>query len=638
MSLLNRIKKSENRPIDQQIAPSAVDLKGTGITKRVIERGQKAYARETEKSMHSTDQTALLEADSHFARAMKETLQALEAEANRDDITLDPSQLRALEGMLTNRFSVLIGAAGTGKTTLLKRFIALMMKHIRIVNLNDARFETITDANGALMRVKASSLQSAKIDEVPAIAGCAFTGRASQQFKRALPIDWQRTISTAHSLLGYAPTFEERMDPVTAKLKQIRIFRPSFNQLCKLPFTLYILDETSMFPIPLFNELIDAIPENSRIIFVGDINQLPPVYGKSVLGYAMRKYPVFELTEIHRQAAGNSIITNAHNVLNGRPLVEAKNFHMIGLSPNPSPLGQGDMKVYSLRVIKKLHEMDLYDPYRDAIIVPQNKGMIGQTELNDHLVTMFNGEKKEAGVIVNKRINIHTGTEHKFFAVGDKVMMNANINDTDPPITNGMLGVVEIINLNGRYDQKRSQVDLTGDDSDDEPIDLDLDSISFKLATESDNKEEKANETEDQRQSSHVMLIRFETGQTFQASTAGDYRKITYGYAFTCHKAQGGEYPNVIIICHSANAVMLSREWLYTAITRARQNVYLICNQRGLKLAIDRQVIKGKTLGEKIRSYTIETQSDDEMDVVDRLKHPMLPKNETLEFEFKQGD
>lgn len=95
-----------------------------------------------------------------------------------------------------------------------------------------------------------------------------------------------------------------------------------------------------------------------------------------------------------------------------------------------------------------------------------------------------------------------------------------------------------------------------------------------------------------------------------------------HGYAATCHKSQGGEYPNIIILCHSVNARMLSQEWLYTAITRARNNVYIICNNRGLSQAVGRQVIKGKTIKEKIQSYIIETGSDE--DGFDRQKFPIL--------------
>jgi ATP-dependent exoDNAse (exonuclease V) alpha subunit len=245
---------------------------------------------------------------------------------------------------------------------------------------------------------------------------------------------------------------------------------------------------------------------------------------------------------------------------------------------------------------------------------------------------MFNPEIEENGIIVNKRIAIHTGTSHVYFAARDKVMITQNINEHG--ITNGMIGLVESININGRYDMKRAQVEFGADEDDDSPIDLDPenigDSIDEIMGVEKEEKKKNENE-EDQRQSSHVMRIKFVSGQTFECSTAGDYRKVNFGYAATCHKSQGGEYPSVIILCHSVNSKLLTREWLYTAVTRARENVYIICNSRGLDQALSRQNIKGKTLKEKIASYIIETKIDEEgNDFLDKSTYPILWEPEAV--------
>lgn len=489
------------------------------------------------------------------------------------------------------------------------------------------------------MRVRADDDLSAEpVELVPPIAVAAYTGRASQQSRRALPEFLSKSVSTIHKLLSFAPTEEEFYDEEIGEHKMRMVFRPTFDKSNKLPFACYIFDEASMIPIPLWNQFIDAVHEDCRIILIGDINQLPPVYGKSVLGYAMRMWPVFELTQVHRQAAGSAIIQNAHNVLNGRPLENASNFHMIGLSAKaPIPSGQNTLQTYFLRVIKQMAESGRYDPYRDTIIVPQNGGdktpcMVGAIDLNLHLVNMFNPEKKEGGTIVNKRIRIHTGRGEAFFAVGDKVMMTANINTAEPPITNGMIGIVESLNLNGRYDLKRSQI-IDSDDEGGEMFTLDMEAVSDALSSMDDVAEAKEDKADEQRQASHVMTIKFENGQTYAASTAGDYGKIVYGYAITCHKAQGGEYPNVIILCHSVNHRMLNREWLYTAVTRARDNVYIVCNNLGLEKALKTQKIKGTTLREKIRSYVIETKAvngDIEHGEVDREKYPILWPNEQV--------
>ena len=107
--------------------------------------------------------------------------------------------------------------------------------------------------------------------------------------------------------------------------------------------------------------------------------------------------------------------------------------------------------------------------------------------------------------------------------------------------------------------------------------------------------------------------------------TAGAFKKITHAYAFTCHKAQGGEYPVVVILVHSANLRMLTREWLYTAITRAQDRVILLCNQRGLTHAVNSQKIKGKTIAEKAEQFLALQDKED-------TKLPILPEPEEIRY------
>lgn len=653
MSLLEKIQKAKaekallgERPNHQKITEADISLRGTGLTKRVIERSGKAYAKEAEKSLKADHSDLVSEVEEKFHEGINATIEEMRRQNLHADVQYDESQIAAIAGISHNKVACLIGPAGTGKTTVTKKIVSVLAKKVKTVRITDASFITVAiDAEGTKARMLQSAaiakgyLQPEKEEDMPGIAFAAYTGRATQQIKRALPEEWHKNCSTMHSLLGYAPVFEEieDVDKMTGQeyMKTVIRFRPSFDKTMKLPYTIYVLDEASMIPIPLFNELIDAIHETSRILLIGDIHQLPPVYGKSVLGYAMRKWPVFELTTIHRQNAGNAIITNAHRTLHGKMLENAGNFHLIGNDPKqPSPAGSGELQTYFLSTIKKLSQLDhpkggkCFDPYTDAIIVPQNKGPVGQDILNEHLVTMFNPETKENGVIVNKRIAIHTGTNHVYFAVRDKVMITSNINTVDPPITNGMIGIVETININERYDMKRAQVDFSDNEEDDEEeFSLDIGNMEFALnsalGAENDKEKKKDDETNDQRQSSHVLTIKFENGQSYTCSTAGDYRRVAHGYAATCHKSQGGEYPNIIILCHSVNAVMLTQEWLYTAITRARNNVYIVCNKRGLEQALKTQKIKGYTLKDKIKSYIIETKSDDDMGF-DTNKYPIL--------------
>ena len=86
-------------------------------------------------------------------------------------------------------------------------------------------------------------------------------------------------------------------------------------------------------------------------------------------------------------------------------------------------------------------------------------------------------------------------------------------------------------------------------------------------------------------------------------STLSEVGSLQIAYAVTCHKMQGGEAPLVVIICHDSHKRMLTREWLYTAITRAQSKCVLLYTEQGLKNALVNRSVKGKTLEEKIQSF-----------------------------------
>jgi ATP-dependent exoDNAse (exonuclease V) alpha subunit len=182
------------------------------------------------------------------------------------------------------------------------------------------------------------------------------------------------------------------------------------------------------------------------------------------------------------------------------------------------------------------------------------------------------------------------------FAVNDKVMILAN--DNKIGLTNGMIGVVEEIVPNGNFGGAVVAQNII-----DENADFDLTDFADELdANISVDKEDK--EDENERAASHIMKVKFQNvTEVVDFETAGAFKKISHAYAFTCHKAQGGEYPNVVILAHSCNLGMLSREWLYTAITRAQKRVILLCNHRGLTHAVNLQKIKGNTIAEKAKQF-----------------------------------
>lgn len=582
-------------------APKRDILFGTGFTKKVAEQAEKQHAKveavTTSERLENieTQGEAVLAGEPEFKVAeLPSTLMA-------DDLVLDEFQSAALNGLRTQKYGCLIGAAGTGKTTTLKALIHEVEDAVPIVDLNTARTDT-DKTNRQEMHV--------------AVCFCSFTGRAVQQMKRALPEKYHPLANTIHMTLGYKPIVVEYLDEKTNEMKEKRVFRPTFTAYNKLPFKICIVDEAGTVPIALWNELIAALPSDCRVFLIGDLNQLPPVQGRSVLGFAMLQWPTFTLEQLHRQAEGDPIAENAHRVLRGqKPLTDHDTKKFIVKKIGDGSLGARKETLVS---VQHLHKQGIFDPMRDALIVPQNISAIGQVELNQQLVNYFNPPiRNDENEILNPRVIITAGYVHLVFAAGDKVMLLAN--DNQRGLTNGMIGVVESIVPNANF--KGEAVSQTIDDSFD--ADFDLTDLADELMQFAKEEEE---EDESERAASHIMTVKFQNvKEEVVFETAGAYKKIAHAYAFTCHKAQGGEFPNVVLLVHSANLRMLTREWLYTAITRAQERVILLCNHRGLTHAVNNQVIKGKTIAEKAERFlALQDKADTQV--------PELPSAETIRY------
>lgn len=508
-----------------------------------------------------------------------------------DNIELDPSQIIAIKGILANQFSILIGPAGSGKTTISRIILMHLVKGAKVIDLrstNRKQLEVIDDLK------KKGEYESGDLDEKfkrPAISGSAFTGRAVDQQRKAWPENLRNLCQTIHTTLGYYPEYYEIQND-EGKWKTTMEFVPYFTPIHKMPYDVYIIDEVGMLSTYLGMTFLGAMKSTAKIIFTGDINQLVPVQGRSILGFAMTQWPVFELTKIWRSDA--PIIASAHNILAGKMPQRVKGIvDMIEVSDSGK-----NAKETLLRVIKLLASNNEFDPKHDVIIVPQNVGAIGQIALNELLVPFFNPPREEHGVVINPRTMIKTGIETRVFAEGDKVMVLENNREMN--ITNGMCGFITKLVENTGYRTKEAQA-----------VEMSMENFMANMSDAMDEAakksakipEEEEREKATQRQSSHVATVEFENGAVVEFNTAGGWANLTMAYAMTCHKMQGGEAPTVIILCHSANDRMLYREWLYTAATRAAKRVVFVYNKRGINTALKRMYIKGNTLAEKIESF-----------------------------------
>lgn len=570
-------------------------LHGSGITKKSAEQADRDFTKQNAQQSQLAESQPIINLD---VDRLPSTMMAA-------DIQLDEDQLAAVEGIKQQKYSVLIGAAGTGKTTVSKAVIHALQAQVPLIDLNSVRLER-ERTDTPIMNV--------------AVCLVAFTGKACQQMKRAMPKQYHQLINTIHSTLGYAPVVEEYLDTHTNEWKARRVFRPTFTANNQLPFKVCFIDEAGMVPINLWNELIAALPDDCRVVLVGDINQLPPVQGRSVLGFAMTQWPVYELTKIHRQAADNPIIANAHRILTGKmPLADSKKFAIVDM-----PDGGMETLVKSCGTVQHLHKLGKFDPMQDAFIVPQNVGTIGQEHINENLVRYFNPLRKIEGVPINPRTVITAGYVHVMMAVGDKVMLLQN--NRQLGLTNGMTGVVMSIRQNERFkgDSVADSV-IAGLSDGNDPFDLQ------SMEDDIDEDEREANKVKDdpesERQASHIMSVAFQNvDEPVDFQTAGEFKKVAHAYAATCHKSQGSEYPTVVILAHSSNGRMLNREWLYTAVTRGSERVVLMCNRRGLLKAITNQTIKGNTLAEKVASFNALQDKTD-------VSIPNLPAPETVELD-----
>ena len=534
------------------------------------------------------------------------------------EFKLDPSQQAAMDGLVNQKFGCLTGAAGTGKTTVLRILISRIEESINQGNI----------ANYAKLNPDAH----AEPVDAPLIAFCAYTGKAMQQMKQALPEDHARRCYTIHKLLGFHPIFEEVWDEEIEADVTKRRFVPYYTAENKMPWEVIVIDESSMNPIPLWHQLLEACKPSCRIYMIGDINQLPPVMGRSIFGFSLQKWPAYELTQIHRQKGeDNPIVENAWKILQGQiPQKVSGKFDMVQL-----PSSKHDALVTLYKVMTLLRNRKEFNPYDtdehkgDMLIVPQNVDMLGQEELNQYLIGMFNPPPAETEETTRGRRQIViAGFAKRSFAVGDKVMVTQN--DHDAGITNGMTGTIAKIVHNDAF----GKIQIGGELKD--LGEITADELMKEVSMSEDNVDVQDKEELSKRAASSVIHVDFGLTNTFESdgfterhvvqfSTAGQVNSLIHAYAATCHKMQGSEVPTTIVLCHSANHRMLYREWLYTAVTRAAKRVVLLYDNRGLSMALNRQKISGANLQEKAQVFIDLQKSTNDDTIV-----PILPEPEIV--------
>lgn len=487
-------------------------------------------------------------------------------------IQYNEAQARAIQLIASGQSCVVIGAAGTGKTTIQKGSTQALI------------------ANGSLGRLNAEHRHLNK--ESYGIAICAYTRRATNNIRKNLSSDLQQSCLTIHKLLEYQPVEETVVDPNTGKEKTTKPFRPMRNAENPLPESLsvIVIEEASMVSLELFNELLAACPHNPQLVFLGDIQQLPPVFGSAILGYKMLELPVVELTEVYRQALESPILSLAHRILSGKPIDKAglKEMSVKGkltLHPWVKRIAADSATITLAKFFIRELDTGKYNPETDGILIPFNKSC-GTDELNKHIATQIaRKEYKSVYEIIH-------GWKKSYYTVGDKCLYereDAIIKkiEENPQFT-GMKPRPESMDIDywGQGGDARAAEDM--DD--------------FLMSTVATGGEEDGERK--MRAASHVItLYLLDSERTITIKSAGEIDALTLGYAITVHKSQGSEWPKVYLCLHNSHNTMLQRELLYTAVTRAKEELFCICEPDTFEKGIIRQRIKGATWQEKAEFF-----------------------------------
>jgi len=424
-------------------------------------------------------------------------IEEVEAETG---IQLAEAQYEAVQAVFENSAMVITGGPGTGKTTIIRTIIALMEKTNRRVML------------------------------------AAPTGRAAKRMTELCGME----AKTIHRLLEITPGIDE-VGMQFAKNKQ----NP-------LECDVLIVDEMSMVDILLMNSLLDAVSRGTRVVMVGDSDQLPSVGAGNVLKDIIDSDALtcIRLTEIFRQARESMIVVNAHRINHGEmPMMNDRDndFFMVHRD-DPLTLPETIADLCARRLPKAYGLTNLS---QIQVLTPTRKSLIGVQNLNAVLQDALNPASPDKAEKLTGRC---------VFRVGDKVMQIKN-----------------------NYQQEWERL------SDGEKG-LGVFNGDVGFITEIDNRAQKVSVVFDDKLVLYDFLLLDE---------------LELAYAVTVHKSQGSEFDVVVMPMAETHRLLMTRNLLYTAITRAKHLVVLVGQEEYIKGYVDNDNIQRRFSGlkDKLQIY-----------------------------------
>lgn len=433
-----------------------------------------------------------------------EEMEALVAKEEKESgRTLAPEQKIAVLEALQRGLLLITGGPGTGKTTTINTILSILEKEGLEVVL------------------------------------AAPTGRAAKRMTEATGME----AKTLHRLLG-AVFMDEEMR------------RQSYEHHEENPIEadVIIVDEVSMVDLVLMNAFLKAVADGTRLIFVGDADQLPSVGAGNVLQDMIRsqRLPVVRLCHIFRQAQESEIIMNAHRINEGvEPVYNAQgtDFFLVR-----RVLAEEAAQTVVDLVTKRLPAFSGCDSMQGIqVLTPMRKGTLGVQNLNRILQQALNPPQKHKA-------------EHEFrgflFREGDKVMQIKN-------------------NYNLAWKQKHG---ITAEEG------CGVYNGDMGIIRVIDEDEE-------------VMRVLFDDGKEAEYDFSR-LDELELAYAITIHKSQGSEYPVVVIPTHSGPPLLMNRNLLYTGVTRAKQLVVLVGLKETVRemIANDKEIERRTGLAMRIRN------------------------------------
>ena len=448
--------------------------------------------------------------DSQNTKLMKNFEKEIKKKEDVLDIELSEKQFEAINQINENNVCIITGGPGTGKTTIIKCLIEIYKSHRRKVVL------------------------------------CAPTGRAAKRMSETTGED----AKTIHRLLEIGKFEEDKLGSIDTDVTPVDA-------------DVLVVDEMSMVDVFLMNYLVKAIYLGTKIVFVGDPNQLPSVGPGSILKDLIDsgEFTTVHLDKIFRQAAKSKIIVNAHNVNNGINFIGQTNYDKDSENDffyiNESNQEKMLYQVLSLSKERLMNYGD-YDFFRNIqVLTPTKKGKMGTKELNKSLQEALNPkideiEEKNYGEFI--------------FREGDRIMQIKNNYDI--------------------YWEKGSRNDLRTYEAGTGVFNGEIGRIA-KIDT---NERQVKVEYDDKK----VAWYAF-----------SELDQLEHAYAITIHKAQGSEFDVVILVVPPSSNMLLTRNLLYTGMTRAKKLLIVIGNKNLVEYMINNCDTKKRNTGLKIKFETI---------------------------------